>query len=66
MYYTVTYTLTLSLSLSLSLFHVAPILEHRASVKSFVSLQFLTPRQSVGLLERGISRRKAATYTNTE
>jgi hypothetical protein len=30
-------------------------LEHRASVKRFVSLQFLNLRQSVGLLGRGIS-----------
>jgi hypothetical protein len=30
-------------------------LEHRASVKRFVSLQFLNLRQSVGLLRRGIS-----------
>jgi hypothetical protein len=39
-------------------------LEHMASVKRFVSLQFLNLRQSVGLPGRGISaRRKAATYT---
>jgi hypothetical protein len=31
-------------------------LEHRASVKRFVSLQFLNLRESVGLLGRGISR----------
>jgi hypothetical protein len=30
-------------------------LEHRASVKRFVSLQFLNLGQSVGLLGRGIS-----------
>jgi hypothetical protein len=30
-------------------------LEHRASVKSFISFQFLNLRQSVGLLGRGIS-----------
>jgi hypothetical protein len=30
-------------------------LEHRASVKRFISLQFLNLRQSVGLLGRGIS-----------
>jgi hypothetical protein len=30
-------------------------LEHRASVKSLVSLQFLNLKQSVGLLRRGIS-----------
>jgi hypothetical protein len=34
----------LPLSLSLSLFPVAPNLEHRASVKRFVSLQFLNPK----------------------
>jgi hypothetical protein len=38
-------------------------LEHRASVNRFVSLQFLNFRQSVGLLGQGISRLKAATYT---
>jgi hypothetical protein len=32
-----------------------PRLEHRASVKRLVSLQFLNLRQSVGLLGRGIS-----------
>jgi hypothetical protein len=41
-------------------------LEHRASEKRFVSLQFLNLRQSVGLLGRGSARRKAATYTNTK
>jgi hypothetical protein len=45
----------LPFSLSLSLFPVAPTLEHRAYVKCFVSLQFLNPTQSVGLLGRGIS-----------
>jgi hypothetical protein len=34
----------LHLCLSLSLFPVAPTLEHRASVKLFVSLQFLNPK----------------------
>jgi hypothetical protein len=34
---------------------VAPTLEHRASVKRFVSLQFLNLRESVRLLGRGIS-----------
>jgi hypothetical protein len=37
--------------------------EHSASVKRFVSLQFLNLRQSVGLLYRGSARRKVATYT---
>jgi hypothetical protein len=37
-------------------------LEHKASVKSFVSLQFLNLRQLVGLLGRGSARRKATTY----
>jgi hypothetical protein len=36
--------LHLSLSLSLSLSPVAPTLEYRASVKRFVSLQFLNPK----------------------
>jgi hypothetical protein len=35
----------LSVSLSLSAFRVAPTLEHRASVKRFVSLQFLNLRR---------------------
>jgi hypothetical protein len=34
---------------------VIPSLEHRASVKRFISLHFLNPRQSGGLLGRGIS-----------
>jgi hypothetical protein len=47
--------LCLSLSLSLSLFLVAPNLEHRASVKCCVSLQFLN-RRTVGRTHgRGIS-----------
>jgi hypothetical protein len=33
-----------TLFLSLSLFPVAPTLEHRESVKRFVSLQFLNPK----------------------
>jgi hypothetical protein len=37
-------------------------LEYRASVKRFVSLQFLNLRQSVGSLDGGSARRKAATY----
>jgi hypothetical protein len=36
-------------------------LEHKASVKRFVSLQFLNLRQSVGLLGWGSASRKAAT-----
>jgi hypothetical protein len=42
--YTKSLPRALSLSLSLSLFPVAPTLEHRASVKRFVSLQFLNPK----------------------
>jgi hypothetical protein len=38
-------------------------LEHRASAKCFVSLQFLNLRQSVGLFGRGSDRRNAVTYT---
>jgi hypothetical protein len=40
-------------------------LEHRASVKHFVSLQFLNLRQSVGLLGRGINPSQGL-YLNTE
>jgi hypothetical protein len=42
-------------SLSLTLFPVAPTLKHSASVKRFVSLQFLDLKEMVGLLWRGIS-----------
>jgi hypothetical protein len=45
----------LHFSLSTSPFPVAPTLEHSASVKRFVSLQFLNLRQSVELLGSGIS-----------
>jgi hypothetical protein len=38
-------------------------LEHRVSVKRFVSLRFLNLWQSLGRLGQRISRRKAATYT---
>jgi hypothetical protein len=41
-------------SISVSLFPVVPTLEHGASLKRFVSLQFLNPK-TVGLLGRGIS-----------
>jgi hypothetical protein len=41
-------------------------LEHRASVKRFVSLQFLNLRQSVGLLGRGISPSQSRYLTQTE
>jgi hypothetical protein len=47
---------THTLSLSLSLSPVAPNLEHRASVKRFVSLQFLNPKtvgdRLCGLVDR--------------
>jgi hypothetical protein len=52
-------SLSVSVSLSLSLL-VAPTLEHRASVKRFVSLEFLNLGQPVGFL----ARRLADTYTN--
>jgi hypothetical protein len=45
----------LSIYLSIYLYPCCPHLEHRASVKCFVSLQYLNLRVSVGLLERGIS-----------
>jgi hypothetical protein len=45
----------LSVCLSIYLYSCCPHLEHRASVKRFVSLRFLNLRQLVGLLGRGIS-----------
>jgi hypothetical protein len=54
-----------SVIISLSLFPVTPTLEHMASVKRFVSLQFLNPKRVGGTPWRGGSaRRKAATYKN--
>jgi hypothetical protein len=41
-------------------------LEHRASVKRFVSLQFLNLRQSIGLLTRGISPSQGRYLTQTQ
>jgi hypothetical protein len=41
-------------------------LEHRASVKRFVSLQFLNLRQSVGLLGRVISPSQRRYMTQTQ
>jgi hypothetical protein len=41
-------------------------LEHRASVKRFVSLQFLNLRHSVGLLERVISPSQGRYLTQTQ
>jgi hypothetical protein len=41
-------------------------LEHRASVKRFVSLQLLNPRHSIGLLGRVISTSQGRYLTNTE
>jgi hypothetical protein len=52
------------LSLSLS-FPVAPTLEHRASVRSFVTLQFLNPSTVVGILGRGISPSQGRYLTQT-
>jgi hypothetical protein len=52
-------------SLSLSLSYCSH-LEHRTSVKRFVSLRFHNLGQPVGLLGRGISPSQAATYRNTE
>jgi hypothetical protein len=51
----------------LSLVPVPPILDNRASVKRFVSLQFLNSKK-VGVTpwRGGSARRKAATYTNTK
>jgi hypothetical protein len=41
-------------------------LEHRASVKHFVSLQFLNLRQSIGPLGRGISPSQGRYLTQTQ
>jgi hypothetical protein len=46
---------TRSFCLHLSICSCCSHLEHRASVKFFVSLQFINLRQSVGLLGREIS-----------
>jgi hypothetical protein len=43
-----------SINPAIHLCPVAPILEHRTSVKCFASLQFLNLRQSVGFLKWGI------------
>jgi hypothetical protein len=43
------------LSIYLSIYSCYSRLEHKVSVKSFVSFQFLNVRQSIGLLGRGIS-----------
>jgi hypothetical protein len=40
-------------------------LEHRATVKRFVSLQFLNLRKSVGLLGRGIRPKQGRYLTQT-
>jgi hypothetical protein len=53
-------------SVYLSIYPCCSQLEHRASVKRFVPLQFLNLSVSVGLLGRGSARRKVATYRNTE
>jgi hypothetical protein len=55
-----------TLSLSSSLFPVHPTLEHRASAKRFVSLQFLNLRHSVGLLGRVISPSQGRYLTHTQ
>jgi hypothetical protein len=56
-----------SLPPSHSLTPVVPTLDHRASVKRFVSLQFLNPIHSLSdSLDEGSARCKATTYTNTE
>jgi hypothetical protein len=52
-------------SLSLS-FPVAPTLEHRTSVKRFVSLQFLNHRQSVEFLGREISPSQSCYLTQAQ
>jgi hypothetical protein len=46
---------TIHLSIYLSIYSYCSNLEHRASMKRFVSFQFLNVRQSVGLLGREVS-----------
>jgi hypothetical protein len=53
------------LPIYLSIYHCCSHLEHWASVKRFVSLQFLNLRQSVGPLGRRISPSKGR-YLHTE
>jgi hypothetical protein len=53
-------------SSSASSIPVAPTLVLRASVKRFVSLQFLKLRESVGLLGRWISPSQGRYLTKTE
>jgi hypothetical protein len=61
------FKLLLLLLLLLALFiPVAPTLEHRASVKRFVSLQFLNLRHSLGLLGRVISPSPGRYLTQTQ
>jgi hypothetical protein len=48
---------------SIYLYSCCSHLEHRASVKRFISLQFLNLTESVGPLWRVSTRRKASTYT---
>jgi hypothetical protein len=57
--------LLLLLLLLLLLFLLVP-LGHRVFMKSFVSLQFLNPRQSVGLLGRGIIPSHDCCLTKTD
>jgi hypothetical protein len=61
-------TFRLIACLSLSLPPVAPTSEHRASVKCFVSLQFLNPKTVGRFLERGDQpvARPLPTQDNTE
>jgi hypothetical protein len=54
---------TLPLPFYLPAYPCCSHLEHRVTMKRFVSHQFLNFRQSVGLLGRGSARRKASTNT---
>jgi hypothetical protein len=51
--------------MSIAIYSCCSHLEHRASVKRFVSLQFLNLRLSVGLLGRGISPTQGRYLTQT-
>jgi hypothetical protein len=55
--------LSIYLSIYLAMYRCCSHLEHRVSVKRFVSLQFLNLRQWIRPLDGGSARRKAATYT---
>jgi hypothetical protein len=54
---------TIYLSIYLSIYSCCSHLEHRASVKRLFHFNFLKHRPSIGLVGRGVSPHKTATYT---